>query len=1124
MGRHSERNKPIGHFRGLERLEERRLLTITWANEFAIGVDDPNFDIYGTEEVHARSLVNRAIDDWEAILRDFNFDNDNNPQTSNFLDDDYTLDIFAGPLAGTSRGITDNIQFFGGRPFDARIRLDDNGGGTGWFFDQTPLDDAEFTGIANPFQASFIDASVDGQARVNDFYRTITHEIGHALGILLDGNLESPAARLYDIQMQFGQPVAVPIPENISPIVDDDTDTRLGQLQYVGIDQVESFRIVADPDGSLAGANPQFSGDELAREYELWQYTLADGTTITFTENGGGHFYEGPVDPNFTGAATHPNELMNPGRTVPASTPPALVETTRQFISDLDVRFLADAYGYEVTLPSDLLVDPDDHPLRAIHTSSMHTIFDSQTGTLLVQGLISANETFDIDVDGDEIEVTVSHGGDDYVSRFNLVDVTKVVIARNGGTDVVVVDPGLASLTQEVQYVVSSNEDNATAGTVGDGIVDLSGVILGNQVSLRAAIVDANGTAAAAARSIYVPRGHYQLTANATESANTNDLDITGNLTIIGTGAGLSVVDAGLLDNDGITSNDRVFEVAFGRSLSLTDLTVTGGHAGFGAGVYVSNTASFRADRVAFVDNAASEFGGALYVANGAATVSIMNSVFTGNSATTAGGAIRTDEEDVEFGGNVVALNTATTNPGNGNFHLGAVDADFNSFGNNLLISSSTGLVNGLYNDRVQSPASLFVVTSVEDAVDASTAIATALAASGFTTLRAAVQQANVTAGTQTIWLPAWRHRLTLVGPTPDTDAINDLDISSAVVITGVGPGMSIIDANALDDNNQGAVQADDRVISVRTSTGNLTLTGATITGGHSNYGGGIDVESNSSLTITGAAIAGNHASSMGGGLHVYFGSPTVTVTESVITGNHAVGTGGGVRSHRTGVVIRNTIIANNTDINGNAWDDVYRSAGSIDSDGNNLIGLTNDTGAFNQPGDLTGGTPERVVTSVADVSNRGISLNTLSLRNAIHLANGDAALDEVWLPAWNFVLTRERTNAGNAIEMEVSQGDLDIHESLSIRGVNGVNGQTWVRWRPDAAADRIFELLGDYDDNGISDGAVGSEDYTIWQDTLGSTLDLRADGDDNGTVQQADWQVWNDHFNHTFTRVGVMT
>jgi hypothetical protein len=58
--------------------------------------------------------------------------------------------------------------------------------------------------------------------------------------------------------------------------------------------------------------------------------------------------------------------------------------------------------------------------------------------------------------------------------------------------------------------------------------------------------------------------------------------------------------------------------------------------------------------------------------------------------------------------------------------------------------------------------------------------------------------------------------------------------------------------------------------------------------------------------------------------------------------------------------------------------------------------------------------------------------------------------------------------------------------------------------------------LAGDYNSNGIVDAA----DYTIWRDTLGSTADLRANGDNTGAsagkIDQADYTVWKTNFGRT--------
>jgi hypothetical protein len=77
------------------------------------------------------------------------------------------------------------------------------------------------------------------------------------------------------------------------------------------------------------------------------------------------------------------------------------------------------------------------------------------------------------------------------------------------------------------------------------------------------------------------------------------------------------------------------------------------------------------------------------------------------------------------------------------------------------------------------------------------------------------------------------------------------------------------------------------------------------------------------------------------------------------------------------------------------------------------------------------------------------------------------------------------------------------------------------------APVDKIFELLGNYnvDDNGdtIPDqpAAVTAADYTLWA-LLNGTSDLRADGDDDGDVDLADYDVWEENFGNTLSLLGV--
>jgi hypothetical protein len=176
---------------GIERLERRDLPAIMWANEFVTsGPDDANFDTYQTNEVIARDIVHRAITDWNAVLTNFNYAEDTDANPINNLNNTFNLKLLVQPLATGIRGDADITSFnVNGAPKGATVRLDDNGGGKGWFFDATPNDDAEFTAIVNSgaagtgtaFQASFIDVNT-ATSCYNDFYRTIVHEIGHGLG------------------------------------------------------------------------------------------------------------------------------------------------------------------------------------------------------------------------------------------------------------------------------------------------------------------------------------------------------------------------------------------------------------------------------------------------------------------------------------------------------------------------------------------------------------------------------------------------------------------------------------------------------------------------------------------------------------------------------------------------------------------------------------------------------------------------------------------------------------------------------------------------------------------------------------------------------------------------------
>jgi glucose/arabinose dehydrogenase len=79
------------------------------------------------------------------------------------------------------------------------------------------------------------------------------------------------------------------------------------------------------------------------------------------------------------------------------------------------------------------------------------------------------------------------------------------------------------------------------------------------------------------------------------------------------------------------------------------------------------------------------------------------------------------------------------------------------------------------------------------------------------------------------------------------------------------------------------------------------------------------------------------------------------------------------------------------------------------------------------------------------------------------------------------------------------------------------------IGWRDNATVvykltDAYFLSEGDYNQDGVVDAA----DYTVWRDTVGSTTNLRANGDDTGAskgiIDSADFAIWKTHFGESIS------
>ena len=131
-------------------------------------------------------------------------------------------------------------------------------------------------------------------------------------------------------------------------------------------------------------------------------------------------------------------------------------------------------------------------------------------------------------------------------------------------------------------------------------------------------------------------------------------LALDSNVAIVGPAGGVTI------DAD---HRSRVFYLVDGKEASLSNMTVTGGAATEGAGVFAQLGKLFITN-VVIAGNVATGWGGGVYAFNptGALTITITNSTITGNSAN-GGGGIYNIFGGVTASNSIVALNIASTGP-----------------------------------------------------------------------------------------------------------------------------------------------------------------------------------------------------------------------------------------------------------------------------------------------------------------------------------------------------------------------------------------------------------------------------------------------------------------------------
>ncbi|HEY0719720.1 MAG TPA: Calx-beta domain-containing protein [Gammaproteobacteria bacterium] len=236
-------------------------------------------------------------------------------------------------------------------------------------------------------------------------------------------------------------------------------------------------------------------------------------------------------------------------------------------------------------------------------------------------------------------------------------------------------------------------------------------------------------------------------------------------------------------------------------------------------------------------------------------------------------------------------------------------------------------------------------VSSVTDDVDVNPGDGICATSGGACTLRAAVQEANASAGADTLTLAAGTYVLTRGAAGEDAGAEGDLDIKDHLIITGAGNASTIIDGN-------GADRVMDLGDGVRLELRDLTIQNGVVPPEFW-YGGAVSMTKSNTLVMSGVHLSNNQA--LEGGAIYCINEGRIDINDSQLDGNHAssgdgsFGAGGAIHAlQRCSISIANSVFSNNS---GNTYGGAIQSEqGELLITGSQFIGNTtaDDGGAIN--------------------------------------------------------------------------------------------------------------------------------------------------------------------------------
>jgi parallel beta-helix repeat protein len=356
-------------------------------------------------------------------------------------------------------------------------------------------------------------------------------------------------------------------------------------------------------------------------------------------------------------------------------------------------------------------------------------------------------------------------------------------------------------------------------------------------------------------------------------------------VTIQGPWANLLTVNGG--------GKSRVFDVE-GGSAAISGLTVSGGQAGSGGGLY-NDGGSLTLTDCTVTDNSAQYGGGVANVNSG--TTTLTDCTVSGNSVSITGGGLVCSSGTLALSDTTVSRNSAQAGGGLANLTTGTTTVAGGTFSGNSVSANLGGTRGGgLFND-----GTLLSLTGV-----------------------------TVSGNTSGFYGGG-------VFNTTGTTALTDCTLSGN---TAGGQGIG--------GNGAGLVAW---------YNGLLSLTDCTVSGNTADgFGGGLFTEA-TTVALSNCTVVGNTAGSAGGGLSGGFGGTSLSLTNCSVAGNRSGRIGGLYTGDRDTVKLINTIVAGNAngDLSGNGN---YTGSTNNMIDGNPLLSALGDYGGPTSTMALLPGSP----------------------------------------------------------------------------------------------------------------------------------------------------------------------